>query len=209
MPTIPNSIDEAANIILNKKNLLELKKGKTLEKEFKTTKKSKQQYNEYRIRRKQALYEENRELRGEENVSTKRRQAFFHVLKILYDLGESIPDKDVDIIKNAFYTHPDFIDKDKIRFVVEVANKNDGLDKADEVTSDMLSLLRRTAYYEPLQDFKKWIKREKLSAKIKQLRQKGLNNSQISEKLHITTAEVTVCSDTTKEMPTLFGDEER
>ena len=69
--------------------------------------------------------------------------------------------------------------------------------------------LRDTKYYEPLLNYKNYIKQQKLHIKINQLKGQGLNNLQIAEKLHISTAEVVVFSEEIKTKPKFFEDEEK
>lgn len=163
----------------------------------------------YKSKRKAASKEENLDFYGEDDVSTKGREDFFQILKEAFRLGKYIPEKDISLIKNAMYTHAEFVDKEKIRFVVEVANKTGGIERLEETVKDFLSLFRDTEYYKSIFELKKWIDSKKLSTKIRQLRKSGLKTEQIAEKIHITSAEVGIFSESVKEMPTLFDDEPR
>ena len=164
----------------------------------------------YRISKRAAKREEKLDLEGEETVSTKGRQELYEVLKRSFDLGRLISEEDITLIKNAFYTHSEFIDKEKLKFVIDVAYKRGRIAKVDETVNEFLSLLRDTSYYKPVLELKKWLRMKSLSSKIDSMRRSGASSSQISERLHISTAEVKVFSERAKEeMPNPFKDLER
>ena len=164
---------------------------------------------QYRIRKKVATQEDRLDYEGEEEVLTIGRQALFELLKKQFQLGKLIPEKDITLIKNTFYTHPEFIDKEKIKFIIDVASKQSGLSKVEEVSNEFFSLLRDTQYYKPLLEFRKWVSMKKTATKINQLMQKGASSTEIAEKLHVSTAEVKVFAEKTQTMPEIFGDQER
>ena len=163
----------------------------------------------YKITRKAAKAEEKLDFEGEEDVPVTGREAFYQVLKKSHQLDKLIDEKDLALIKNALYTHPEFVDKDKIKFILDVAYKRGGLAKVEDNVNEFLSLFRDTIYLAPLQQFKKWLKVEKTSAKIADYKKRGFNTNQIAEKLNITSAEVKVFSNHSSEMPELFDDKTR
>ena len=87
----------------------------------------------YKIYRKKAIQEERMDFAGEEEVSIVGRDALFDILKKLFDLNARISDTDISLIKNAFYTHPEFIAKEKLKFIIDVAYKG-GFEEASSFT---------------------------------------------------------------------------
>lgn len=156
-----------------------------------------------------ALYEERQDYNGYENVSITGRQAFFQVLKKQFDIDVPISEKDLTLIKNAFYTHSEFVDKEKIKFIIDVSYKNGGLAKMEETVNEFISLLRDTQYYKPLSEFKIWINMKKKAERIAILEKQNMKSMKIAERLNISTAEVKVYAEKAKIMPTLFDDETR
>ncbi len=146
----------------------------------------------YKRYRKAAKKEDNLELDGEENVSTEGRKNFIDVVINLYKLDADIPDKDIEIILNTFYMHPEVVDKKSIKFLISNAYEEGGLKGAERMVIELANILRETKFYALLTEYQKWLKEQTLFLRIKELKARGMSDNAIGEKLCISSAEVKV-----------------
>lgn len=111
--------------------------------------------------RKAAEQEDEAEYNGEEDVSTKGREANKNIIKLL----------------------------------VSNSSKKGGVNSALETLKELKESLRETNYFSGLVGYSNWIIRRSYISKIKEMKGRGLSNSQIGEKLKLTSAEVAVLYD--------------
>lgn len=146
----------------------------------------------YKTYRKAAKKEDKLELDGEENVSTEGRQNFAKVLADLHSLDADIPDKDIQIILNGFEMHPEIADKSSIKFLISNANKKGGIKAAQKMVVELSGTLRDTKFHKPLIEYGRWMKKEALLPQIQDMKEQGMSNTAIGEKLGISSAEVSI-----------------
>ena len=144
----------------------------------------------YETYRRLAKKEDRLELDGEENVSTEGRRKFMEILNKLHNLEVDIPDKDVEIVLNTLYLYPQFASKDTLKFLISDANKKMGIKFAERRIVELTNILKNTKFYEPLIEYRRWIRKQALLPEIKAMKEQGLSNTDIGEKLDITSAEV-------------------
>lgn len=146
--------------------------------------------------RNSAQKEENTELSSSKikttNVSTEKRRTFLQVLSNLYKLHKKISNKDIEIALSAICMHPELANADNIKMLITVANKNGGIQSAERVTIELAASLRETEFYRPLAEYRRWIKMRNLLPEIKAMKNKGMSNSNISEKIGISSTEVSI-----------------
>lgn len=56
----------------------------------------------------------------------------------------------------------------------------------------LTNALQDTKFYEPLVEYKRWLKKIAIRPKIQEMKKQGMNNNQIGEKLGISSAEVNI-----------------
>lgn len=179
------------------KERLEKEKQAKLEREQKEYKKIKrlklreyeEEYNKYR---KLAKEEDKLELYGEENVQTEGRKKFIEILISLNNLGKLISDKDIEIVINTLYTYPEIANKDNIKLLILDANKKGGLKSSEKMIMELADILRKTKFYEPLVQYRIWIKKLALLPQIQDMKKQGMSNENIGKKLGISSSEVSI-----------------
>lgn len=62
-----------------------------------------------------------------------------------------------------------------------------------------------TKYYKPLIEYRRWLKNQSLLVKIKQLKEKGMNNTNIGNELGISSVEVSVILNNSNNNPDFFA----
>ena len=164
---------------------------------------------EYRRLRRMAKEEDNWEIKGADSVSLKGRTEFAAYLMKLYQLEADIPRKDIEIILNAISVHPEFANKERLKLVILSVMRSEGIDQAEKISVTLLRELENTPFREPLWQYRKWIQRQKLIPQIMEMKEMGLSNTEIGEKLGITSAEVMVFLEKSKNQPEFFEDEGR
>ena len=58
--------------------------------------------------------------------------------------------------------------------------------------TELVSTLRDTKFYKPLVEYKRWIKKFNLLPQIQSMKDEGMNNSQIAERIGMSSAEVSI-----------------
>ena len=164
---------------------------------------------EYRRVKKLAKNEDKQEIDGEENVSLSGRKEFLNLLTKLFAIGAIIPDSDIEIILNTIYLHQEFANKDSLKLLIFNAVRGKGMDQAEKMVATLISELESTRFNEPLWQYRKWIQRQKLLPQIAQMKEQGLSNTTIGERLGITSAEVMVFFEKAEEKPEFFENESR
>lgn len=154
----------------------------------------------YKRYKKIAKKEDDLELDGEEKVPTEGRRKFIETLIALHNLDADLPDEDIEVVINAFDMHPEFVNKDSIKFVISDANKKGGLRSVEKRINELSDILRYTKFYKPLVEYGRWLRKIAMRPKIKEMKKQGMNNTQIGEKLGITSAEVSVIFNNNKEL---------
>lgn len=147
---------------------------------------------EYKTYRKAAKKEDNLELDGEENVSTVGRKKFIEILVKLHDLNAEISEKDIQIVLNTIYMYPEIANKECIKFLISDANKKGGIKSAEKMSIELIDILRNTRFCKPLIEYSRWIRKQALFPRIQELKDKGMDNTHIGEKLAISSAEVSI-----------------
>lgn len=146
----------------------------------------------YKKYKKVSEKEDEFELDGKENVPTEGRRKFIETLVTLHNLDTDISDEDIEFVINVFDTHPEIADKDSIKFLISDANKKGGLQSVISVMNKLTNALQDTKFYEPLVEYKRWLKKIAIRPKIQEMKKQGMNNNQIGEKLGISSAEVNI-----------------
>ena len=164
---------------------------------------------EYRRLRRMAKAEDKMEMNGEEEITTSGRLKFVKLLEKMYNDGAIITEKDVEIILNAMYAHPDFASKSNVKLLVVNAARSGEMDGAEKMIVTLLRELESTKFDEPLRAYRKWIRMKKMVPQIENLKAKGLSNTEIGEKLGISSAEVVVFLESDNKMPNFWDDESR
>lgn len=142
--------------------------------------------------RKEAKREDGLELDGEENVSTKGRRKFIEILEELHNLDADISNRDIEIVLNAFDMHPEIADVKSIKFLIADASKKGGIKATERMTITLADSLRNTKFYTPLIEYRRWMKKYALRPKILELKEQGMDNTAIGQKLGISSAEVSI-----------------
>ena len=172
----------------------ELKKEKEIEeaKEKKLKRKIKGFEQEYKKYKKVAKKEEKLELDGEENISTEGRKKFIEILIKLHNLNTEISEKDIQIVFNTIYMYPKIANKECIKFLISAANRKGGVESAKKMTIELMDALRDTTFYKPLTEYSSWLRKQALLPRIQELKNKGMDNTNIGEKLAMSSAEVSI-----------------
>lgn len=144
----------------------------------------------YREYRKQAKKEDNLELAGQENVSIEGRRKFIEVLIELNALEADIPDKDITIVFNAFDMHPEIADTNSIKLLISDAYKKCGAKSMETMIIELTKTLNHTKYYEPLVQYRQWLRKLSLRPKIQDMKKRNMSNTEIGSKLGISSLEV-------------------
>lgn len=153
----------------------------------------------FKFLRKAARQEDREEYNGEEDVSIKGRQAFFASMLKLHSLGwNEFTENDMQIITDSFYMHPELANKKIIKFVVANSAKKGGWNSALETVQELMDSLGETKFYDGLRNYSYWIKKQASIPKIKALKSQGLTNTQIGERLRMSSAEVAILLDNDK-----------
>ncbi len=172
----------------------ELKKEKEIEEEKEKQRKRKIKgfQQEYKAYRKVAKKEDKLELDGEENISIDGRKKFIDILMKLHELNAEIPENDIQIVLDTIYSYPEIANKDCIKFLISDANKKGGIKSAEKMTIELMDVLRNTNFYKPLVEYNSWIRKVELLPRIQELKNKGMDNTNIGEKLAMSSAEVSI-----------------
>lgn len=172
----------------------EIREQETLSKALKKDRKQKIKgyTNTYKRYKKVAKKEDNLELDGEENVSTEGRKKFIETLTDLHSLEANIPDKDIEFVINTFELHPEIADRDSIRFLISNANKKGGLKNVTRIVNELTEILSDTKFHRQLIEYGRWIRKIALRPKIQEMKKQKMSNTEIGEKLGISSAEVSI-----------------
>ena len=146
----------------------------------------------YKTYKKIAQKEDRLELDGVDNVTTEGRRKFIEILIDLHNLEADISDKDIELVMNTFDMYPEIANEDNIKFLILEANKKGGLKSATIMIDELSNTLRYTKFYKPLIEYKGWVKKVALLPKIQEMKKQGINNTQIGERLGISSAEVSI-----------------
>ena len=144
----------------------------------------------YKQYKKMAKKEDRMEIYGEENVSTEGRKKFIPILVKLHALDVDIPEQDIQIVLNALDMYPELADATSIKFLISDANKKGGLKAAEKMAIRLTNTLKHTQFYKPLTEYRRWIAKRALLPKIKEFKEQGMSNTDIGERLGITSLEV-------------------
>ena len=145
---------------------------------------------DYKKYRKMAKKEDKMEFYGEEDVSTEGRKNFIPILVKLHKLDADIPDNDIQIVLNAFEIYPEMADAASIKFLISDANKRGGIKAAEKMAIYLGNTLKNTQFHKPLIEYRRWIAKRALLPKIKEFKEQGMSNTDIGEKLGITSLDV-------------------
>ncbi len=172
----------------------EIKEQETVSKAFAKERKRKIKgyADAYKRYKKVAKKEDDLELDGEEDVSTEGRRKFIETLTALHNLEADIPDKDIELVINAFDMHPEIADKASIKFLILDANKKGGLQSAKSRINELSNTLRDTKFYKPLVEYGRWLKKIAMRPTIQEMKAQGMSNTQIGEILGISSVEVNI-----------------
>ncbi len=135
---------------------------------------------------------EYKDLEEGEVVPTKARKELIDYLSTLNGIHLKIGEKATELIVNTLYLYPDMANKGILKFLILNASRAGGYESAMEMTEELLSALKETKYEKNLIFYRQWAQKQINISKIKEMKEQGLNNSQIGEKLRITSAEVVV-----------------
>lgn len=142
--------------------------------------------------RHQARQEDSLELDGEENVSIQGRIKFIELLEKLHNLDADISNRDIEFVINAFDMHPEIADTKSIKFLISDASKKGGIKAAERMVNMLTNTLRHTKFYMPLVEYGRWMKKYSLRPKIEELKEQGMDNTTIGQKLGLSSAEVSI-----------------
>lgn len=172
----------------------EMREQEALNKAFKKDRKQKIKgyATSYKKYKKLAKKEDDLELDGEENISTEGRKKFLGVLTALHDLEANIPDRDIEFMINTFEMHPEIADKDSIKFLISYASKQDGLKSTIRMTNELAGTLKYTKFQKPLIEYGRWLKKLALRPQMQEMKKQKMSNTEIGEKLGISSAEVSI-----------------
>ena len=144
----------------------------------------------YKKYKKMAKKEDRMEIYGEENVSIEGRKKLIPILVKLHALDVDISEQDIQIVLNALDMYPELADATSIKFLISDANKKGGLKAAEKMAIHLTNTLKNTQFYKPLTEYRRWIAKRALLPKIKELKEQGMSNTDIGERLGITSLEV-------------------
>ena len=197
-----NEIIEYKKLIKERQSML---KGKNIKKETlnakiqeieNNVKDKKKKIKKYevlcKICRKSAEIEDKLELNGMKNVFTSGRNNLMDILIILENLEVKISSKDIEIILNSFFIHPELANKKIIKSLISDANRKGKAKSVEMMLNELGNILRDTKFYEPLIEYKRWIKKLKFLPEIKVMKKQGMHNEQIAKKLGMSSAEVSI-----------------
>lgn len=172
---------------------LEITKEKELSKE------TKKESDFYKSLRKAAKSEDALEYKEDEDIPTKARKKLIDYLSSLSGIHLKINEKDTELILNTLHLYPNMANKGIIKFLILNASKDGGYESAIEMADELLSALNKTKYKDKLDFYKKWAQKQIYIDKIRKMKEHGLNNSQIGEKLRMSSAEIAILSESKEE----------
>ena len=147
----------------------------------------------FKFLRKVARQEDREEYNGEEDVSTKGRKAFIESILKLNSLGwNGYTEKDIGLITDSFYMHPELADKKILKFIVSDSAKKGGWNAALETVQELKDILGETKFADGLRSYSDWIRKQASIPKIKAMKLQGFTNTKIGEKLGMSSAEVMI-----------------
>ena len=164
---------------------------------------------EYKRLKRIAKEEDRWEYKGAENVSLRGREQFAEYLIKLYQLGANISKEDIEIILNAIGIHPEFANKERLKLLILGMVRSEGMAQAERMVTTLIRELGNTPFQEPLWEYKKWLSRQRLIPKITEMKRNGCNNTEIGERLGISSAEVMIFLERAKDRPEFFEEESR
>ena len=135
---------------------------------------------------------EYKDLEEGEVMPTKARRELIDYLSTLNGIHLKIGEKATELIVNTLYLYPDMANKGILKFLILNASRDGGYESAMEMTEELLNALKETKYEKNLNFYKQWAQKQINISKIKEMKDKGLSNTQIGEKLRISSAEVMV-----------------
>lgn len=146
----------------------------------------------YKLFKQEAKKEDELELEGEIDIPTQGREMLIEVLINLDNLKIDISNEDIQIVLNTFYMYPKLANKDSIRLIISNTIKNEGIQSIEMKAIELRDILRDTKFYKPLEEYSRWARKLKLLPKMQDMKKNGMNNSKISEKLGISSSEVSI-----------------
>ncbi len=146
----------------------------------------------YKKYKKNAKKEDKLELNRGLPVSINGREKFFDVLITLERLEVEIPKEDIEMIVNGLYMHKELISKSIIKCLISDANRKGKTKSVEMMINELSNILRYTKFYEPLIEYKRWIKKLKFLPEIKVMKKQGMHNEQIAKELGMSSAEVSI-----------------
>lgn len=147
-------------------------------------------YEEYKRCKKSAKSEDRQEINGKERVSTEGRKALVKIMQRLQALEILIPDDDIEIIINGYDMHTEIVNKDGIQVLIYDASQKGGIPGTKKRVNELLSSLRKTKYYQPLLQYKKWLNLFEMRTTIKEMQNDGLSIADIATHLRLSLAEI-------------------
>ncbi len=183
---------------LIQKGIISQEEAKKLMKE--RAEKIKSYIEKYKKYSKIAREEDELELEGKKNISTEGRKKFIEIVTALHNLDINISDKDIEIILNTLYNYPEFANRDCIKALILNASKKEGLKAATSIAIELADILRYTKHYEMLAEYIGWMKKLALLPQIQDLKKQGMNNADIGKVLGISSSEVSIIFNNSKQL---------
>ena len=139
-------------------------------------------------------------------TSITARKALIDRIIILHYKGSEISEKTLRYVMKFFISHPEAVNGKYVRFLVPTVVELFGYPEAIKLTNELANELEDSKYGKQLKEYGKWLDKQHKIDRIVKLKRAGMNNTQIGEKLNISSADVAILADGHEKF--VFRDEE-
>lgn len=140
------------------------------------------------------------------SAPTLSRKKLIDKFMSLYRRGIKLNEKQLKYVKNFLYWHPEAIEPKYIRFLIPATVDIMGYTAAITTANELANILEDSKYEPPLREYSKYLIKKAKITKIIEMKNSGMENSQIGEKLGLSSAEVAILSENTEVF--VFRDED-
>lgn len=157
--------------------------------------------------RKLAQIEDALEADGEEAVPTKDRMNFINWLINIHQAGGIISKEDTEFMVNFYYIYPKLATKESIKTLLLNNGRLEGYNGVYQMTNELISVLEESPYRDAIAQYRVWARKMTKIPEMKEMKKQGMSNTEIGEKLRISSAEVAILLEERKIM-NFFGEQE-
>lgn len=146
--------------------------------------------NKLETARKLAKKEDKKEIDGEIGVAIVDREKYLEVL-IEADSLEYKPKKeDIELVLNTITLYPNMANKRILKLLITNTMRLFGVNETKKLINGMARDLAETPYRDGLISYRSWIKGIEILPTIERLKEQGLSNEQIAQRIGISTYEI-------------------